>query len=75
MSARITLLDILQFIERTEPTQITLVVGGLEKTLILQGMGYHSIDIENSVLCSHKKIAECAVFTWMNLFVVVAKLE
>ena len=34
------------------------VVGALDETLILRGMRYHPIDIENSVLRSHKKIAE-----------------
>jgi hypothetical protein len=38
-------------------------------------MNYHPIDIENSVLRCHKKIAECAVFTWTNLLVVVAELD
>lgn len=51
------------------------VVGALDETLILRGMRYHPIDIENSVLRSHKKIAECAVFTWTNLLVVVAELD
>ena len=34
------------------------VVGALDETLILRGMRYHPIDIENSVLRAHKKIAE-----------------
>lgn len=34
------------------------VVGSLDETLILRGMRYHPIDIENSVMRSHKKIAE-----------------
>lgn len=38
-------------------------------------MYYHPIDIENSVLRCHKKIAECAVFTWTNLLVVVVELD
>ena len=34
------------------------VVGALDETLILRGMRYHPIDIENSVMRAHKKIAE-----------------
>ncbi|XP_071446233.1 disco-interacting protein 2 homolog C [Hetaerina americana] len=51
------------------------VVGALDETIMLRGMRYHPIDIENSVLRSHKKIAECAVFTWTNLLVVVVELD
>lgn len=41
----------------------------------LRGMYYHPIDIENAVLRCHKKISECACFTWTNLLVCVAELE
>ncbi|XP_017774961.1 PREDICTED: disco-interacting protein 2 isoform X2 [Nicrophorus vespilloides] len=51
------------------------VVGALDETIMLRGMRYHPIDIENSVLRCHKKIAECAVFTWTNLLVVVVELD
>lgn len=51
------------------------VVGALDEVIILRGMNYHPIDIENSVLRCHKKIAECAVFTWTNLLVVVVELD
>lgn len=34
------------------------VVGALDETIMLRGMRYHPIDIENSVLRCHKKIAE-----------------
>lgn len=51
------------------------VVGSLDEVITLRGMNYHPIDIENSVLRSHKKIAECAVFTWTNLLVVVVELD
>ena len=34
------------------------VVGSLDETLILRGMRYHPIDVENSVMRAHKKIAE-----------------
>lgn len=51
------------------------IVGALDEVISLRGMNYHPIDIENSVLRSHKKIAECAVFTWTNLLVVVVELD
>ncbi|XP_035660567.1 disco-interacting protein 2 homolog C-like isoform X6 [Branchiostoma floridae] len=51
------------------------IVGSLDETLMLRGMRYHPIDIENSVLRCHKNICECAVFTWTNLLVVVVELE
>jgi acyl-CoA synthetase (AMP-forming)/AMP-acid ligase II len=51
------------------------VVGALDEVISLRGMMYHPIDIENSVLRCHKKIAECATFTWTNLLVVVAELD
>lgn len=34
------------------------VVGALDETIVLRGMRYHPIDIENSILKCHKKIAE-----------------
>lgn len=34
------------------------VVGALDETIMLRGMRYHPIDIENSVLRCHKKVAE-----------------
>lgn len=34
------------------------VVGALDEVISLRGMNYHPIDIENSVLRCHKKIAE-----------------
>ncbi|KAH1004324.1 hypothetical protein HUJ04_004097 [Dendroctonus ponderosae] len=43
------------------------VVGSLDETIMLRGMRYHPIDIENSVLS--------AVFTWTNLLVVVVELD
>ncbi|KAJ8946780.1 hypothetical protein NQ318_018990 [Aromia moschata] len=43
------------------------VVGALDETIMLRGMRYHPIDIENSVLS--------AVFTWTNLLVVVVELD
>merc|ERR1712038_2235376 len=72
----------LGFLRRTEAIgsdgdyhDAVFVVGSLDETLILRGMRYHPIDVENSVMKSHKKIAECAVFTWTNLLVVVAELD
>nr|CAD7261615.1 unnamed protein product [Timema shepardi] len=71
----------LGFLRRTESTahqelhDAVFVVGALDETVMLRGMRYHPIDIENSVLRCHKKIAECAVFTWTNLLVVVVELD
>ncbi|XP_070185588.1 disco-interacting protein 2 homolog C-like isoform X1 [Littorina saxatilis] len=72
----------LGFIRRTELTQsdgerhdAIFVVGGLDETVMLRGMRYHPIDVETSVLRSHKKICECAMFTWTNLLVVVVELD
>ncbi|XP_069108520.1 disco-interacting protein 2 homolog C-like isoform X4 [Argopecten irradians] len=72
----------LGFVRRTELTQsdgerhdAIFVVGALDETVMLRGMRYHPIDIENTVSRSHRKICECAVFTWTNLLVVVVELE
>ncbi|XP_064833066.1 disco-interacting protein 2 homolog A isoform X7 [Oncorhynchus masou masou] len=72
----------LGFLRRTELTDASgerhdalYVVGSLDETLELRGMRYHPIDIETSVIRSHKCIAECAVFTWTNLLVVVVELS
>ncbi|XP_054398695.2 disco-interacting protein 2 homolog A isoform X3 [Pongo pygmaeus] len=72
----------LGFLRRTELTDATggrhdalYVVGSLDETLELRGMRYHPIDIETSVIRAHRSIAECAVFTWTNLLVVVVELD
>ncbi|XP_037685899.1 disco-interacting protein 2 homolog A isoform X2 [Choloepus didactylus] len=72
----------LGFLRRTELTDASgerhdalYVVGSLDETLELRGMRYHPIDIETSVIRAHRSIAECAVFTWTNLLVVVVELE
>ncbi|TGZ62805.1 hypothetical protein CRM22_007221 [Opisthorchis felineus] len=71
----------LGFVRRTELTQsdgelhdAIFVVGSLEEAIMLRGMRFHPVDIENTVMRAHKKICECAVFTWSNLLVVVAEL-
>ncbi|CAL8070422.1 unnamed protein product [Calicophoron daubneyi] len=71
----------LGFVRRTDLTQsdgelhdAIFVVGSLEETIMLRGMRFHPVDIENTVMRAHKKICECAVFTWSNLLVVVAEL-
>lgn len=51
------------------------IIGSLDEMINLRGMYYHPIDIENAVLRCHKKISECACFTWTNLLVCVAELE
>ncbi|CAO2608479.1 Disco-interacting protein 2 homolog A, partial [Lemmus lemmus] len=72
----------LGFLRRTELTDASgerhdalYVVGSLDETLELRGMRYHPIDIETSVIRAHRNIAECAVFTWTNLLVVVVELD
>ncbi|XP_014340229.1 disco-interacting protein 2 homolog B-A isoform X1 [Latimeria chalumnae] len=71
----------LGFVRRTELTDAKgerhdalYVVGALDETLELRGLRYHPIDIETSVSRTHRSIAECAVFTWTNLLVVVVEL-
>ncbi|EEC00690.1 disco-interacting protein, putative, partial [Ixodes scapularis] len=72
----------LGFLRRTEAASngpelhdAVFVVGALDETMLLRGMRYHPIDVENSVLRCHKKISECAVFTWTHLLVVVVELD
>ena len=65
----------IQSINEQELHDAVYVVGSLDEVITLRGMHYHPIDIENAVLRCHKKIAECAVFTWTNLLVVVAELD
>jgi len=72
----------LGFVRRTdaiasngEPHDAIYIVGSLDETLMIRGMRYHPIDIELSVLRSHKKICECACFTWTNLLVAVVELD
>ncbi|XP_058987473.1 disco-interacting protein 2 isoform X3 [Musca domestica] len=59
----------------SEQHDAVYVVGALDEVIALRGMNYHPIDIENSVLRCHKRIAESAVFTWTNLLVVVVELD
>jgi len=72
----------LGFIKRTDFTQTDgarhdalFVVGPLDETMILRGMRYHPVDIENTVTRCHRAICESAVFTWTNLLVVVVELD
>lgn len=46
------------YILLSELHDAVFVVGSLDETIMLRGMRYHPIDIENAVLRSHKKIAE-----------------
>ena len=43
------------------------VVGALEETIVLRGMRYHPIDIENTVMRCHQKIAEWYAYDKPNL--------
>ncbi|XP_061432487.1 disco-interacting protein 2 homolog C-like [Lethenteron reissneri] len=72
----------LGFLRRTELTDASgerhdalYVVGALEEAMELKGLRYHPIDIESSILRAHRNIAECAVFEWTDLLVVVLELQ
>lgn len=45
------------------------VVGALDETIMLRGMRYHPIDIENSVMRCHKKMAEWYVILRLYQFI------
>ena len=55
----------------TDYHDAVFVVGSLDETLILRGMRYHPIDIENSVMRAHKKIAEWYVILFFILIIMV----
>lgn len=61
--------------EDVAPHDAVYVVGSLDETIMLRGLRYYPIDIESSIMRCHKKIAECAVFTWTNHLVVVVELD
>lgn len=46
------------FINFIELHDAIFVVGALDETLILRGMRYHPVDIETTVIRSHKRICE-----------------
>ncbi|VDM91385.1 unnamed protein product [Litomosoides sigmodontis] len=77
-TARLTTGDTLKRFARTgylELHDAVFVVGALDEALMLRGMRYHPVDIEATVIRAHRKISECAVFTWTHLLVVVAETE
>jgi acyl-CoA synthetase (AMP-forming)/AMP-acid ligase II len=51
------------------------IVGSLDETIMLRGLRYHPIDIENSVMRCNKRCAEASVFSWSNHLVVVVELD
>lgn len=55
---RLTISEVIDFVLVTERHDALYVVGSLDETLELRGMRYHPIDIETSVIRSHKSIAE-----------------
>ncbi|XP_065322738.1 disco-interacting protein 2 homolog C-like [Gordionus sp. m RMFG-2023] len=75
----------LGFLRRTELRQsdgeyhdALFVVGSMEETLIIRGMRFHPIDIEQTIIKSHKKAGQCGIFTWPSnpdLLVVVIELR
>lgn len=54
----VVLLINLLFYVCSELHDAVFVVGALDETIILRGMRYHPIDVENSVMRCHRKIAE-----------------
>lgn len=61
--------------EHEIPNDSVFVVGSLDETIMLRGLRYYPIDIENSIMRCNKKIAETAVFSWTNHLVVVVELD
>jgi hypothetical protein len=51
------------------------VIGSLEESLEVRGFRYHPIDIEATVIRSHKNIINSVVFTSNKLLVVVAEMS
>jgi len=49
------------------------VVGALDEALMLRGMRYHPIDIENSVIRCHRKI--CEWFVCLIIFQILIKMS
>ena len=41
-----------------ELVDAVFVVGSLDETILIRGMRYHPIDMENSIMRCHKKVAE-----------------
>lgn len=48
----------------TERHDAIFIVGALDEAIVLRGLRYHPIDIENSVMQCHRKISEWLVF-WL----------
>lgn len=53
----VSLMNLLFYVY-SELHDAVFVVGALDETIILRGMRYHPIDVENSVMRCHRKIAE-----------------
>lgn len=51
------------------------VVGSREESMNIRGFRYHPVDLETTVIRSHRFVTECAVFTWTKLLVVVAEIK
>jgi hypothetical protein len=48
----------MNWLTTSELHDAVFVVGALDETVMLRGMRYHPIDVENSILRCHKKISE-----------------
>lgn len=53
---------IFDFVERHDAI---FIVGALDEAIVLRGLRYHPIDIENSVMRSHRKISEWLVVIFL----------
>ncbi|CAI5437505.1 unnamed protein product [Caenorhabditis angaria] len=59
--------------EHGELHDAVFVVGALADSLVLRGMRYHPIDVEQTVAKSHRFVGDSAVFTWNHLVVIAAE--
>jgi len=53
----------------TELHDAIFVIGAVDEMLVLRGMRYHPIDIENSIVRSHRNICEWFVIQQLNSFI------
>ena len=54
----------------TAPHDALFVVGSLDEAVLIKGLRYHPVDIETSVIRSHKGICEWLVIPLYSFFVV-----
>jgi len=64
-------LNIVSYFICLELHDAVFVVGALDETIILRGMRYHPIDIENSVMRCHRKIAEWYILRFTIIILII----